>query len=112
MVTMVDVGLIEANSRILKRIEDNDNVECEMKPLHSNAIPSWMRCMPAMGDNDGIILWNPYACVCWAPVAIGRRHNCPIQLPAGKKDIQLAAAGSLTKPYRTPFIAVYMDAID
>ena len=64
------------------------------------------------GEDDGIMLWNPYAYVCWAAVAIGRRHDCPVPLPTGKKDIQLAAAGSLTKPYRTPDIAVYMDAID
>jgi hypothetical protein len=44
MATMVDVGLIEVNSRTLKRLEDNDEaakrgVDCES--LRSSAIPNW-----------------------------------------------------------------------
>jgi hypothetical protein len=35
MATMVDVGLIEVNSRILKRIEDNDEA------VRGSAIPNW-----------------------------------------------------------------------
>ncbi len=38
MATMVDAGLIEINSRTLKRIEGND--EATMNPLRGSAIPN------------------------------------------------------------------------
>ena len=54
MATMVDVGLIEVNSRTLKRIEDNDEaakrvrgVDCERLKLCATVLyPVGMGCVP------------------------------------------------------------------
>jgi hypothetical protein len=49
MAAMVDVGLIEVNSRTLKRIEDNDEASeggVDSESLRAAALyPIWIRCV-------------------------------------------------------------------
>lgn len=86
---MVYVGLIEANSHTLKRIEDNDEAALEGMLTTRDETSGQRRyarlgCVVCRivnrshgdgdGDGDCIILWNPYARVYWAAMAIGRRH--------------------------------------
>ena len=88
---MVDVGLIEVNSRTLKRIEDNDEAvkvglltargETSAQRRYTRLGCAVCRNRPhGDGDSDGIILWNLYTRACWAAVAIGCKYITVVRI--------------------------------